>query len=144
MLEFDVAIDELETENAGLEYPYEIKVAGRICRYRRPELGEFSVTLANFSRFRSDADKIGAAVDLLHDVCEPADGSWLISLLMNPRIPTFDFPQVVEIIEMMIEEWTGRPTQQSSASTDRQRTTGPGTKPSTPASTSSESILEGS
>lgn len=134
--EFNVAVRDREHEAQDLEYPYEITLDGRTCTYRKPEDGEYAVLLANIGRFRSVADKVGAAVDLFHDVYEPEDAHWLIERLMDPAEPEFDFSHVIGLLEVMVEEWTGRPTQRSSGSTPRRPKTGSGSSRRTSASTS--------
>ena len=126
MREFNTAVAELQEEGSDLEYPYEIKIDGVVCYYRKPEDGEYSVLLASIGRFKSLGEKVGAAVDLFAEVYDQESQEYLIGRLMDPRDRAFGFPQVADLLEVMVEEWTGRPTQASSGSTPRRRKTGSG------------------
>lgn len=137
VLEFTTAIDEIEgeqAEDAGLEYTYgPLVVDGREMMFRKPADGEYAVLLANVGRFSSLGDKVGATVNLFHDVFETEDAEYLIGRLMDPLDYRFDFKLVTQFLEGMVEEWSGRPTRPSSGSTPRRRKTGSGSRQSTPA-----------
>lgn len=133
MLEFTTAVEELEAEQADLEYTYgPLKVDGKEMFFRKPEEGEYAVLLASTGRFAPIGEKVGAAVNLFNDVFAEDDASYLIGRLMDPTDKQFNFVLVAQFLQGMIEEWTGRPTQRSHGSTPKRPKTGSGSKRSTP------------
>lgn len=120
MLEFDTAIQEVVDDAKSLE----VKVDGRKIKVYQPSDGQLAMLLATIGRGSSEVDKIAGAINFFCAVLEDADSLWIETRLLDRRDP-FGIDEVQRIMEALIEEWSGRPTQPLSVSSPSPESTGP-------------------
>jgi hypothetical protein len=79
--------------------------------------------IATTGRHSSQVDKIAGAINFFNSTLDDDSSEHLVSRLLDRR-DNFGIEEVQDIVEWMIEEWTGHPTVQSSASTPSRPTGG--------------------
>lgn len=145
MREFVTAVAESEGKAAGEDTTLiEFSVDGKMCNAYRPTSGQIAVYMATAGRHATREDNIAGVVDFFAGVLDRGSRDYLIRRLMDREDP-FEVEQVEEIISYLIEEWSGRPTEQASDShksppstgTSSTRTTEQGSTSSTSLSTAS-------
>lgn len=133
MKEFSTAIrDAVESPEA----PMEFKIDGQVIRAYRPTDGQIAMLMAALGRHTSESTKIAGVVDFFVATLDDDGYNYVTNRLLS-REDALEMDQIQEVIEWMIEEWSGRPTQQPSASTPLQASGGPKSSPTTSRSTSS-------
>lgn len=141
MREFVTAV-----EDAFEEEPDEgtfIKLDGREMRYYRPTDGQIAMFMSANGRHASGSDRVAGVVDFFMGLFDADDQGHLSDRLMD-RTDPFGVKKVEEILESMLEEWSGRPTKSSSGSTRSQTSGGRKSTRRTPALISSGSPSTGS
>jgi len=113
-------------------------VDGRECLCYKPDASQFAVLMATISRQNDWAAQIAGVINFFASVLDQPSHAYLTGRLLDRDDP-FGIEEVQEIIEWMIEEWTGRPTQSPSGSTQSRQHGGPKSTPRTRKSTSSHS-----
>jgi hypothetical protein len=104
------------------------------CRAHKPTPAQFAIFIAETGRHTSDMTKMAAFINFFMGVLDEHSVSYIKDRLLDPTDP-FDVEQIEEITEMLVEEWTGNPTQEPSGSTPSQPSTGLASTPPTPALT---------
>lgn len=104
-----------------------VKIDGRECTYHRPQGGQLAMFMSGVGRYASAWDRIAAVTDMFLGCFTKDDREWLASRLLDPD-DEFGAEQMEEILEAMIEEWSGRPTDAASASGGSQRNGGKNSK----------------
>lgn len=132
--EFLTAAKEAVGEDEVLEIPLD----GVIYRAYRPTDGQFAFVMATTGRHASDEDQVAGQVNFFLSLFEKEDSDALARRLLD-RTDPFGLDMMGEMITAMMEEWTGRPTQRSSASTRSPRTAGQKSTRRTPTPISSAS-----
>jgi len=135
MKEFLTAAKEVvEGEDEVLEVP----IDGEIYRAYKPTDGQYAFVMATTGKHASTQDQIAGQVNFFLALFEQEDADTLARRLLDRNDP-FGLETVTEIFAAMMEEWSGRPTKSSSASSQSPRTTGRKSTPRTPKSISSDS-----
>lgn len=121
MKEFQTAVNDAyqDPDSPG---GWELKVDDREMRFYKPTDAQFAMYMAATGKFASDSQRMAAMIDLFVNVFEEEDRAYIIDRMMDRSAP-MPLATVTEMLEYMIEEWTGRPTRPSSAST-RSRASG--------------------
>jgi hypothetical protein len=149
-VEFDTAVARVESENdderASTMFtvverdPDTDEVLDRVeCRAYLPEEGQLVILMADVKGRRAHTeDKIAGMVDFVFDLLDAESKDYLTERLLDIKDP-FGFAQVADIATGLIEEWSGRPTQQPSDYLPSRKTGGRKSTPRTSKSTSSGS-----
>lgn len=112
-------------------------------RYFKPSPGQLALLIAQTGNFSSEDEQISSVINFFLKVLDKRSSSHLVSRLMD-RDDNFELEQVIDIMEDMIEEWTGRPIMRRSDSTESRSAAGPESTDTTPVSTSSDSQVTSS
>lgn len=91
-------------------------VDGFECRCFKPKDGQLAVLMATTGRHSSNEESIAGYINFFVAVLDDESQSYIISRLLD-RKDEFGIDQVQSIMEWMIEDWSGRPTQSPSVST---------------------------
>jgi len=106
------------------------------CRARRPSPGQVAYLTASIHK-RAPLDRqIAGAINFCMAIMDEPTAAYLSDRLLDSEDP-FELPEIQDIIEYLIEEWSGRPTQQSPGSAPQAATTGSTSTESGPTSISS-------
>jgi len=116
----------------------EMKLDGEVLRYFKPTDGQVAIYMASSGRHASANDRTAALVDFFLGLFDE-NSQDILAKRLRDRDDPFGVKKIGEIIESMLEDWSGRPIQSSSASTPSRRSAGRKSTPRTPASTSSDS-----
>lgn len=133
MREYVTAVQEAAQDEADVKgYPF--KVDGKVLTCFKPSESQFAIFVAQTGRHSSTMDKIAGVIDFFVNVLDRPSHEYLVGRLMDREDP-FGLDDVENIIQGMIEDWSGNPTEPSSDSTESPQPTGePSTEP-TPALT---------
>lgn len=101
------------------------------CRGHKPSPAQFAIFVAETGRHASQMTKVAAFINFFMGVLDEGSVSYIKDRLLDPTDP-FDVPQIEQITEMLVEEWTGNPTRGQSGSTPSQPSTGLASTPPTP------------
>lgn len=140
MKEFATAARVVENEDHEDRYPHEFKLDGVVCRARDPKDGQVGVLMAMTGRHSSTEEAIAGVINFFVSVLDPDSHSFVVSKLLDPDDefglePPDDNPEAASvqgILEYLMEQWSGRPTKSSSASSGSQKRGGRRSTPSTP------------
>jgi len=111
---------------------------GEVLTYFRPSDGQIMLYMASTGRHSTENDRTGATINFFIELFDQDSKEHLIARLMDRNDP-FGIKKVYEIIEAMMEDWSGRPTQSSSGSASSRRNGGRKSTPRTRKPTSSAS-----
>jgi hypothetical protein len=136
MKEFITAARRVENEGEDVGYPFQID--GVDCIAYPPEPGQLAVLLAATSRHSSEQDKIAGMINFFVQVLDQPTHTWIVGRLLDRKDP-FGLDQVEDIMEWLIEQWSGRPTPSPSVSTASPKNGGQRSTPPTSELTSSVS-----
>lgn len=109
----------------------------------RPDEAQFTVFIAAIGMGSTGTDGIAGIVNFLLSVVDQSSKSYLTSRLLDREDP-FSITDLQEIMEYLIEEWSGRPSESSSDSAPSQQTGGRKSTQPMSESTSSELVSTGS
>jgi hypothetical protein len=144
MREFTTAAEAVETTGDTFGKEVTIKIDGREVRFLPATEGQLAMVIG------SDAvplmQKISTAINFFFGLVRDGRDADYFKQRLFDRADPFGAEQITAIVEALIEEWTGNPTQSSSDSTGSQDDTGAPSTPSAPqpGSTLSPSDLTGS
>lgn len=113
MREFITAVEEIETEE---EPALVFKIDGHEMRAYKPTEGQFALLMMAMGRHVSNAEQFAGVIDFFIQVLDAPSQKYVIDRMMS-RTEIIPMEQVVQIMEWMIEEWSGRPFLSPSAST---------------------------
>lgn len=150
MREFDTAVQEAYDETEGLaDDGSTFKINERAkdgtlvrsveCTYYRPTPEQVAMLMSSLGRHTSHQTQLAGAIDFFVAVLDEDSHAYIVDRLMNRNDP-FGLEDVEPIIMEMVEEWTGRPTQPPSGSTQSRSNGGRKSTPRTTKSTSSGSV----
>lgn len=114
MREFITAVaEEIEAgeEDKGITF----KIDDREMVAYRPQDGQVAFLMARIGRHSNSQEKLAGIIDFFVEVLGKSDKDYIVNRLLSRDDP-FGFTQVTEIMEFLMEEWGGRPTKSSSAS----------------------------
>lgn len=115
MREFTTALAEKVEKEEGAE-PLDFKLDGKEYKVWKPLPSQVAMLVTSMGKRKHDTDKVAGIVDFLMAVLDE-EGAANISERLLDRNDPFGLDQVQDIIEWLIEEWTGRPTQRPAVST---------------------------
>lgn len=87
-----------------------------------PKASQFALFMATQAKNRDPADRMAGLVDFLDGLMEDEDQERLRGRLLDRKDP-LEFGIVEDIVEMLMEEWTERPTSAASESSESPRST---------------------
>lgn len=111
---------------------------GTEIRAYRPEESQYVLFLAAVGMGSSGMDGVAGVVNFLLSVLDPASKSHVTSRLLDRDDP-FGMEDLQEIMEYLVGEWSGRPTESPIDSSASPLTDGPRSTPSISGSISSDS-----
>ncbi len=141
MREFVTAVQEAYEGEA--DEGQTMKLDGRELTYYKPAEGQFMVFMASTSRHSSTQEQIAAVVNFFVELFDKDSQAHLVERLLDREDP-FGIEQINNILDALAEDWSGRPTQPSTASTRSRKSGGRKSTPSTPQLISSDSQSTGS
>lgn len=131
MKQFQTAVKNAE-QDPDVKYDLEFEVDGVMCRARRPKDGQLAVLMATTGRHSSVHERIAGIINFFVAVLDDFSHTHLVSRLLDSE-DEFGLEQVEQVMEWMVEEWSGHPTEPVSVSTASQPSTGPSSTGNTPA-----------
>lgn len=137
MKEFVTAVEDAHDE-VDIDEGQTLKLDGEILRYFKPVEGQVLLYLAQTGRHATKDDRVAAIINFFMELFDERSKDHLVARLMD-REDAFGVAMIEEILESLIEEWVGRPTQPPSASSRSQRNGGRKSTPRTRKSISSVS-----
>lgn len=137
MKEFTTALKEVTGE---AEEVMKFTVDGTELTAYYPSDGQLAILAASVGRHSSVHNQVAGIIDFFVEVMDDFSHSYLRDRLLDREDP-FGLEEVESIMAWMMEEWTGRPTQQPSVSTPSRRSGGPRSTQRTSRSISSDSPL---
>lgn len=141
MREFVTAVQ--EAYEGEVDEGQVLKLDGRELTYYKPAEGQYMVFMASTTRRSSQQEQIAAVVNFFVELFDKESQAHLVERLLDREDP-FGIEQINDILDALAEEWSGRPTQPSTASTRSQRTGGRKSTRPTPKLTSSDNLSTGS
>lgn len=139
MKEFTTAAEAAVNDEETLEF----KIDDRVVTSYRPTDGQLAMLMASLGRHTATTVKVAGVIDFFVTILDDESYDYVVSRLLSREDP-LGMDQVQEVIEWLIEEWSGRPTQSLSVSTPSPKNGGPKSKPRTTKPTSSRSALASS
>lgn len=119
------------------EKPAEFAIDGQVLYAYRPTDGQIAMTMASLARHTNEQTKTAGVIDFFVEILDEESANYVINRLLS-RTDPLGLDEVQQILEWLVEEWTGRPTQRPSVSTQSPSSGGPKSKRTTLRSTSSE------
>lgn len=138
MKEFVTAAERIENETDPDDDYVEFAVDGFEVKAYRPDDGQLAVLYAMTGRHTDTTDKIAGTVNFFFGLLDDESHTHLAKRLMDRR-DEFGIAKVNEILQYLVEQWSGRPTRPSPGSSGSQRSTGQKSTRRTPAKRSSDS-----
>lgn len=116
MKEFAVAA-KAEDEDPEVVVPIKFKVGDQECLAYRPEAGQVAMMYSRMDdTLSSDGERIAAMIDFFMGLLDK-DSRRVLSRRLMEREDPFEMETVSDIMDWLMEQWSGRPTTPSSAST---------------------------
>lgn len=113
MKEFTTALKAVtEPEDA----PMSFSIDGHELHAYQPTDGQLAMLLSSVGRHTSTETRVAGVVDFFVAVMDDPSATYVVERLLSRSDP-LGIDQVQEVMEWMVEEWTGRPTQPLSVST---------------------------
>lgn len=109
MREFTTAV------KAATEIPEEVEagtpfsIDGHECRYFKPGDGQLAVVMAAVGRHTSVQGKIAGIINFFASVLDDSSNVYVVDRLLDRKDP-FGLEEVQDIMEAMIEDWSGKVT----------------------------------
>jgi hypothetical protein len=113
------------------EDPLEFSLDGQTLRAYRPTEGQFALLMAALSRHTNESTKVAGAIDFFVSIMDQESYVYLADRLQSRENP-IALDEITEIVQWIVEEWAGRPTQPPSASTPSPSSDGLNSTPPTP------------
>lgn len=115
MKEYTTAVIDKITEGDDDANATKFKIDGREVTAYKPDDAMIAIIISRTGT-RASAGEVGAAaIDLFYSVLDDASARWIEGRLFDRKDP-FGLEEILEILKDLIAEWTGRPTEQPSAS----------------------------
>jgi len=139
MREFVTAAKEVAETDDERDDMIEFKVDGVVCfADKTPGDGQLALFMASTSNNSSKNEMIAGTINFFFSVLDDETRTYLAAKLMD-RKDLFGLDEIQEIMHDLVEEWSGRPTGRSSASTSSRRPAGRKSTPRTRELSSSDS-----
>lgn len=133
MREFTTAVEEIVDDQ---EAPIEFKLDDVTLRAYRPTQGQVAMAMAATGRHTNDQTRMAGIIDFFVEIMDEQSHQHVVQRLLS-RTDPLGLEQVQDIIMWLMEEWSGRPTQPLSVSTQSRQSGGPKSKQRTTKKTSS-------
>lgn len=148
MREFETAVKQVEEEDlergegdlpeGAVEWMIHEKdgeevVHSQHCIAYKPNDGQIGMFLATTGRHSGTSDRIAGIINLLTEICDHDTHSYLADRLLDREDP-FGLDEVTDIINMLVEEWSGKASGSRSVSASSQKRAGRRSTPTTPVS----------
>lgn len=98
---------------------------------KEPAPGQLAYLMASTGRGASGSDAVAGVINFMISVVDKEAASHLQSRLLDPD-DNFEVEDIENILEWLVEEWTGNPTGEPSGSTSSPSTTGRSSTEPTP------------
>jgi hypothetical protein len=134
--EFITAVEASEEETEGWT---EFKVDGTDCKAMRPSPAQVAYLTASMHKRAPIQQQVAGAINFCMAIMDEETASYLSERLLDNG-DKFGLAQVQDIIEGLIEDWAGRPTEPSSDSVPTEPSTGSTSTGNGQTSTSSGSV----
>lgn len=108
-----------------------------------PEPAQVAVAMSGVGRHMDPATKVATIIDFFYEVLDSDSAAYIRRRLLSREDP-FGLKEVGDILHDLMEEWSGRPTQESQDSSSSPSSTGPSSTPRTSEPTSSDLAWTGS
>lgn len=112
MKEFTTQVREVVEDEKVMKF----KVDGHELVAHYPKDGQLAMLMVAVGRHRTESEQIGGVIDFFVQVMDRESHTYIVDRLLDYE-DEFGLAEVTAIMEWMIEEWTGRPTQPLSVST---------------------------
>lgn len=112
MKEFNTALKAVTEDEA----PMVFKIDGQELHAYKPTDGQLALLLSAIGRHTNVQTRIAGVIDFFVNVMDEGSATYVTERLLS-RTDPLEIEQVQEVMEWMVEEWTGRPTQPLSVST---------------------------
>lgn len=122
MREFVTAAKAVGDEGDTFGHDTEIKIDGRTVRFLPATEGQMALLLS--TDMLPTTDRISIGVNLFFNLLRDDTDSDYFRARMFDRKDPFGAGEIAEIVQSLIEEWSGDPTQESSDSTPSPPSTG--------------------
>lgn len=137
MQEFNTAVKEVTGEtDEGIAF----KIDGEELRAYKPSDGQLAMLMASLGRGSSETDSVAGVINFFVKVLDSSGAKYIENRLLD-RDDNFELEQVEKVMEWLVGQWSGRPTQPLSVSTASPPSGGQNSMPPIPESTSSGSLL---
>lgn len=133
MKEFTTAAERVDPEHR--DDVIEFKIDGVLCRAYRPNDGQLAVLVATTGRHSSGTEQIAGVINFFVAVLDESSHHYVVSRLLDRNDP-LPIDTVKDVMEWLIEAWSGRPTVSPSGSASSPESTGSRSTEVVPASTS--------
>lgn len=143
MKEFTTALKAIEQEQDEEDATLHFSLDGHELKIYPPSDGQLALLMASTGRHRTMPNQIAGIIDFFVELMDEESAGYIERRLLDRKDP-FGLTEVTAIMEWMVEEWTGRPTQSPSGSTQSRRPGGRRSTPRTSQQTSSDSQRTGS
>lgn len=124
------AVAEQKQPSKGLEF----MVDGETLIAHKPREGQVAVLMATVGRHATEQDMVAGIINFFASTLDKNSYGYIERRLLDYD-DEFGIEQVQDILEWLIEEWTGRPTKLPSGSTPSPESTGHESTAQVPAST---------
>lgn len=122
MREFVTAARQAPSAIEGAE-PIQFKIDGEEFTAYPPSPGQMAMLIQAQADSRDVTESIAAIIDFLDGILDEEAQKMFRRRLLDRNDP-FDFDNVNELVEGLVEEWTARPTTSSSASSSSPKSVG--------------------
>lgn len=93
------------------------------CRAKRPSTGQVAYLTMTTHKRQTFETQVSGIINFVMAIMDDETAAYLSDRLLDQKDP-FDIPQIQEIIEYLVEEWSARPTGSSSDSSESQAPSG--------------------
>jgi hypothetical protein len=98
------------------EAPMVFSIDGRELHAYKPTYGQLAMLMSAVGRHTSIQTRVAGCIDFFVNVMDDDSANYVTERLLS-RTEPLGIEQVEEVMEWMVEEWTGRPTRPLSVST---------------------------
>ena len=142
---FEMALRAIESDPDDddfitFDFPDDTYDSGRSPEFKayRPLPSQFAIAVSATGPRRDVGTKLAGIIDFMVEVLDDEGEAYVTNRLLDRKDP-FGLPELEQIMEWMIEEWSARPTERPSGSTRSASRGGPKSSRTTTKRTSSAS-----
>jgi hypothetical protein len=131
------ALDATETDEQKAK-GIPVNIDDRVYHFRKPGDGQIAMLMASTGRHSKQVDQISGVINFVTAILPEEDRNHLVDRLLDYDDP-YGVADIQKVLEYLIGEWSGRPTEQPSGSGGSPKPDGQNSTLTTPASISSDS-----